>query len=272
MEKEIKYALVTGASMGLGKSFAEELASRGKNLIIVSLENEGLQTYGAKLEKKYGINVICYEANLAKHNEVFQLAEWVNSKYEVDLLINNAGIGGTGDFFETSYEHIDTIIQLNIRAVSQLVKLMVPNLSRQSGAYILNVASMASFCPIPLKTVYPASKVFVYFFSRSIYYELKRKNIHVSVLHPGPMKTNPDVSRNIDFQGIIGKMGLLPTSKLARIAITALYYKQAVIVPGFLNKITWLLMKVLPVKLQLYLGDRITQREIKWEKTLGISA
>ncbi|MBN1925874.1 MAG: SDR family NAD(P)-dependent oxidoreductase, partial [Prolixibacteraceae bacterium] len=152
------------------------------------------------------------------------------------------------------------------------IKLLVPNLSRQSGAYILNVASMASFCPIPLKTVYPASKVFVYFFSRSLYYELKRKNIFVSVLHPGPMKTNPEVSRNIDFQGVVGKMGLLPTSRLSKIAISALFNKQAVIVPGLLNKITWVLMKVMPVQLQLYLGDRITQREIEWEKSLGISS
>jgi short-subunit dehydrogenase len=262
-----KFAVITGASLGLGRSFAYELATLGKNLILVSLPNEGLNLLAEELKSKFGVEVCCFETNLAEPFAVHELTARINTEFDVDMLINNAGIGGTGNFSETPVDYIDTIIQLNIRALSLMVRLLLPNLSRHGEAYILNVASMASFSPLPLKTVYPASKVFVYFFSRSLYQELKRANVHISVLHPGPMKTNAAVTSRIEVQGTIGKMGLIPTDKLAHLAIRKLIRKKQVIVPGFLNKVSWLIMKTIPMGLQLKLGYKITMKEINWEKS-----
>lgn len=264
MNKNAKvYSIVTGASQGLGLSFAKELASRGKNLIITSLPGENLIKTGNEIKEKYGVEVACFETDFAKHNSVYDFAEWINNRFQVETLINNAGVGGTAAFDSTEAEYIDTIIQINVRTVSILTKLLMKNLQRQEKAYILNVASMASFSPIPFKTVYPASKTFVYVFSRTLYEELKGTNVFVSVVHPGPMMTNETVSKNIIKQGWIGKMGLVSTDKIAHISIRQLYRRDSLILPGALNKVNWILMKTLPIWFQLYLGATLTKRELE---------
>ena len=259
------YALITGASQGLGRSFAYEMASRKKNLILVALANEGLVELAQTLIQKFKVDVVYFESNFVEPNAVEELAQSVNEKFEIDVLINNAGLGGTASFSASSVNYIDAIIQVNIRALSLLIRLLLPNLKRQQQAYILNVASMASFTPIPYKTVYPASKAFVYFLSRTLNEELRGTNVFVSVLHPGPMKTNQRVTRHIETQGWIGKMGLIPTDRLARLTIRQLYKRDSLIIPGFLNKINWLIIKMVPIWLQLYLGARITRKELEIE-------
>ncbi|HPR32249.1 MAG TPA: SDR family NAD(P)-dependent oxidoreductase, partial [Prolixibacteraceae bacterium] len=95
MKRICSYAIVTGASMGLGKSLAIELASRGRNMIIVSLKNEGLPELASKMKRTFGVDVIAWETDLSKASCVDEFAGWVNSHYAVDVLVNNAGIGGT---------------------------------------------------------------------------------------------------------------------------------------------------------------------------------
>ena len=265
IQKKI-YSIVTGASQGLGRSFAEELAERGKNLILVSLQGEGLKELGNDLAGRYRISVECYETDFSKQNSVYEFAHWVNANFQVDTLVNNVGIGGTGAFAETEAEYLDSIIHINVRTVSLLTRLLLGNLGRQDKSYILNVASLASFSPIPYKTVYPASKAFVYFFSRTLHEELKGSNIFVSVVHPGSMMTNERVTQNIIKQGWIGKMGLLPTERIAKISIRQMYRFDSLIIPGFLNKINWMIMKILPIWFQLYIGARLTKRELEPEK------
>lgn len=261
-EKKI-YSIVTGASQGLGRSFAEELASRGKNLILAALPDEGLKELGADLSERFRVDVRCYETDFSTHDAVYEFAEWVTHQFEVDTLINNVGIGGTGSFTKTEAQYLDSLIHINIRTVSLLTKLLLQNLQRQKQSYILNVASMASFSPIPFKTIYPASKAFVYFFSRTLHEELKGSNIFVSVVHPGPMMTNERVTRNIIRQGWIGKMGLVSTERIAKISIRQLYRFDSLIIPGFLNKINWIIMKVLPIWFHLYMGATLTKRELE---------
>ena len=257
------YSVVTGASQGLGLSFAEELASKGKNLIIVALPNEGLGKIASRLSAKNNVAIECYETDFSKQNSVYEFAEWVNANFRVDTLINNVGIGGTDSFTETAAEYLDAIIHINVRTVSILTRLLLENLKQQNQSYILNIASMASFSPIPFKTVYPASKAFVYFFSRTLHEELRGTNVFVSVIHPGPMMTNETVSKSIVRQGIVGKMGLIPTPRIAKIAIRQLYRRDSLIIPGFLNKITWIIMKILPIWFHLYVGGTLTRREFE---------
>lgn len=259
------YALVTGASRGLGREISEELAKRNFNLLLVSLDNENLDAVAYYLNRKYLIDVKFMEADLTKNDTVFQIANWANN-YQVSVLINNAGIGGTRAFEEASPEYIDNIIQINIRATSMLTRLLLPNLKAQSASFILNVASMASFSPIAYKTVYPASKAFIWNFSRSLYQELKKTNVFVSVIHPGPMKTNPDVTARIEEQGVFGKMGLISTTRMAEIAIKQLFRRDNLVIPGILNKLNWFLMQLVPIWIRLCLVSNVVKREIKSKK------
>lgn len=266
-----KYALLTGASQGIGKAMAFELASKNINLLLVSLKGEGLVTLCHEIQEKYGVEAHYFETDFSKHQSVYDVANWVIGNFPVFMLINNAGIGGTKAFESASPEYIDNIIQVNVRATSMLTRLLLPELKKHESAYILNVSSMASFSPFAYKTVYPASKAFIYSFSRGLHEELKGTNVFVSVIHPGPVKTNPDIIARIEKQGVFGKLGQVSPKKLARIAIRQLFLKDSLILPGVANKINWLFMALLPNAWKLPLLSRAVRKEIDFDRPVSLS-
>src|SRR5690606_35591644 len=198
---EGKYAVITGSSQGLGKSFAYELAKNGWNLILISLPDENLQHMSKRLNSLFGIRAFYYETDLTIKDNVMAVCNWINGNFDIQMLINNAGIGGTKRFDEVSSAYIEKIIQLNVLATTLLTHQLLPNLKRQEKSYVLNVSSLAAFSPIAYKTVYPASKAFIHSFSRGLYQELKDTSVFVSVVNPGPMRTNPDTTKRINEQG-----------------------------------------------------------------------
>jgi len=255
------YALITGASKGFGRELAEELAGRKHNLLLVSLPNEGLTEVCAELRSKYRVRIDCFETDLSENQSVYDVARWALSKYRINILINNAGIGGSNPFEAASLSSLDLIIQINIRAVTFLTRLLLDEIKSHKRGYILNVASMASFSPIAYKTIYPASKSFVYSFSRGLNRELRGTGVSVSVIHPGPMKTNAEVTSRIESQSNIARLGLVSPKKVARIAINGLIRRRSQIVPGFYNKLFWLLMKVVPLSFRLNVVSDIMRNE-----------
>jgi short-subunit dehydrogenase len=257
------FTLITGASTGLGKELAIECARRKMNLILVSLPDENLAELCAHLSARFGIVACPYETDLTDKEQVERLAAWVVSNFSVNVLINNAGAGGTRLLETTPTDYIDRIIQLNIRATSLLVRLLIPELKMHQKAYILNVSSMAAFSPLPYKTVYPASKAFVYHFTRGLKAELRDTNIKVSVVNPGPIMTNPDVVARIQKQGALGRLALIPASAIARISVSELIRGKAVIIPGYLNRVNVMLMGLIPSGIKLAMSSRIIQRELQ---------
>jgi uncharacterized protein len=257
------FALVTGASQGLGKAFAIELAKRKINTILVALPNEDIQSV-AEQAKSFNTESYFYETDLTVKENLIKLTAWVNQYFEVNILINNAGCGGTKSFLECDVDYIDRIIQLNIRAMVVISHQLLPNLMSQERSYILNVSSMASFSPIGYKTVYPASKRFVQHFTRGLFEELRKTPVFVSVVHPGPMKTNADVTQRIEKQGILGKLGLLSPEKVAEISISQLFKRDSLILLGWSNKVNWLLMALIPVWIKLPIMTKAIQRETRF--------
>jgi short-subunit dehydrogenase len=257
------YTLITGASKGLGKEIAYEFARRRNNLILVALPGEDLENFCRHLELKYHISASFYETDLTKENAPLELTCWIKSNFSVNILVNNAGVGGTVPFKECSAEYLDAIILLNVRALALITRQMLPELKRHPCAYILNVASMAAFSPIPYKTVYPASKAFVYSFSRSLQEELKSTSVNVSVICPGQMITNSDTAERIKKMGIYGRFGLLPAKKVAQIAISSMLDCKKVIIPGVLNRVNLFLIRSVPSKIRIPLFSRLVRKEIK---------
>lgn len=253
------YAIVTGASQGLGKSFAWELAREKTNLILVSLPDEGLPSLCSGLAEQFGIEAVAYETDLSDHQNTLAFANWVNERFDVCMLINNAGIGGTKRFGEVSATYIEKIITLNVLATSILTHQLLANLQQREQAYILNVSSLAAFSPIGYKTVYPASKAFVHSFSRGLYQELRGTNVFVSVVNPGPMKTNEDSARRIDEQGFFARMTSLDPDSVARYCIRQLRRKDTVIM---VNHFSWLLLALLPIWLKLPMLTSKIKREL----------
>lgn len=253
------YALITGASKGLGRCFATELAKRKYNLILVSLPNEGLEETAAAIKKEFAIAVEIYETDLAVKENVLDLSQWINEKFSLTILINNAGIGGSKHFSDAQEDYLNNIIQLNVMAPSLLTAGLLPNLKKQEAAYILNVSSLAGLSPMAYKTVYPASKAFVQSFSRGLNRELKETSVSVSVVNPGGMKTNPETTKRLNKQGLIGQIASRDPESVARQCIEGLFSKKEVIKVNF---VSWLFLKTAPTWLLIPILSRRIKKEL----------
>ena len=144
-----------------------------------------------------------------------------------------------------------------------LTRLLLPELKKHHAAYILNVSSLAALSPVPYKTIYPASKVFIYHFTRGLRAELKNSNIRVSVLIPGPIMTNSDVTKRINGQSFYVKLSIMPAKKIAEIAIQKLLRNKAVIIPGFRNMFNSFMIHLAPVNMRINVGTSIFKRELQ---------
>ncbi|WP_163709174.1 SDR family NAD(P)-dependent oxidoreductase [Mangrovibacterium lignilyticum] len=258
---ENEYALITGASKGLGRAIAYELAARKMNLLLVALPQEGLTDLCVEIRNEFRIEADCLEVDLTQADSIAIIDQWVGDR-PVSILINNAGVGGSKSFESVDSNYLNTIIELNIRTVSLLTWRLLPRLRKQREAYILNVSSMASFSPIAYKTLYPASKAFVYNFSRCMSEELKDTGIFVSVLNPGPMQTNSDVCERVNRQSRVARFGLMSVRRVARIAVRDLFRRKKVIIPGISNQIYRFLMAVVPSPIRIPLISSFVKREI----------
>lgn len=271
-EQTKQYIVITGASLGLGNAMANECAKRNFNLILLALPNENLKNSANDLQHKYNIDVRYKEVDLTNQSELEHTANWINTNFNIKALINNAGIGGSNSFQTVTPKYIDDILFLNIRALVHLTHKLINNLKANSKSYILNIASMASFGPMPYKTIYPASKAFVYSFSRGLYAELKKEGIAVCVAHPGGMATNINVSERINKHNRIIRATILSPERTAEICIRQMLKSDSLIIPGFMNKISYIFFKTCPIWLQLIIFRNSVRKELGIKKQLCYAA
>lgn len=262
-----KYVVITGGSLGLGRAIAEKLAERGINLILLSLPDEDLDIICEKLSYKYGIKTLFFETDLRDGENIKEFATWVFSqKVDIIGLVNNAGLGGSSAFETTPISFIDTMVSVNIRALTLLTRLFIPELKQKEKAFVLNISSIAAFKPMPFKTVYPASKAFVYSFSVGLGEELKDTSVQISVLHPGPMDTSEDNSSRLNKHGFLGRLVLLTVEDIAEIGVSRMFAGKKVIIPGIFNKICINLLKIIPRQIALPIISKVLKKEIVKQK------
>ncbi|MFB6341613.1 SDR family NAD(P)-dependent oxidoreductase [Saccharicrinis sp. FJH62] len=261
MASDRKFALITGASKGFGRAIAIELASRKHNLLLLSLKNEGLEMLCQQIRNLHQVEVNFLEVDFMKSGTIDLIKEWTK-QFNVNILVNNAGLGGTKKFHTSKISYIERIIQINIRTVAVLTHTLLPQLMQNEEAYVLNIASMAAFSPIGYKTVYPASKAFIYSFSRGLSEELRGTGVSVTVIFPGPIRTNSEIISRIEKQGWWVHAGLQSPEKLAKIAINNLLKRRKVIVPGVINKINWLMIKIIPPRVLIPMVSKRIKNEI----------
>ena len=241
------YTLITGASEGLGKALAIECAGRSMNLILVALPGMELHSLTNFIKLNYPVHVICIEKDLCKDESCRELYDQVTElDLKVNMLINNAGIGSTVLFEEGSPGLYEKQIKLNVLATTMLTRLFLETLQRNSHSYILNVGSMASFFYLPKKQVYGATKSFIYFFSKSLRKELRKSNVHISVLCPGGMNTNLALTLMNKTGNFLSRLSVMNPEDVVPIAIDGLLNGKEVIIPGKLNNFFMLLDKILP--------------------------
>ncbi len=253
------YTLITGASEGLGKALAIECASRKMNLILMALPGIELYQLASYIRNKYKVLVCEFELDLSKDQNCQYLLNTIHQKnIPVNMLINNAGLGGTINFHESEFETFRKQIELNVMATTYLTHLFLPVLNQHQQSYILNVSSLCVFFYPQKKQVYGATKSFIYFFSKSLRKEVKRYGTSVSVLCPGGLNSNPAqflLNRSTSW---VGRSAALDPEDVAPIAINGLLNGKERIVPGKWNRFSILLNKILPG----WLKNRIADRQI----------
>jgi short-subunit dehydrogenase len=231
------FTVITGASQGLGKAFAEECAIRGRALVLAALPDTGLVEVARWIERVHGVRVHALEVDLTSDDGPACLARFIEeSGLAVDMLINNAGVGFNGRFGESEPAHNETTIRLNMLALVALTRLLLPALRRHGRAHVLNVASLAAFFPMPWLPVYSSSKSFVLAFSLALREELRGTGVSVSVVCPNGIRTNRGARELIARQGLAGRLTCQYPEQVARAALRGLLAGRAVIVPGAVNQ------------------------------------
>ena len=253
-----RYALVTGASRGLGRAIAIELAKQGYPTILVS-RSDKVYMVCEEITSQYGIPSVGFMVDLTNAAAIASLAEQVNATYQVFMLVNNAGTGGTRRFVEASTQYLENILNLNTKGTALLTHALLPNLLRQPQAYVLNIGSMAAHTPTGFQTVYPASKAFVHHFSLGLREELKGTPVSVSVCSPGAMATNDEVTARIERQGFFGRFTLKSVESIAQKCVRQTLRGKPHIV---INPISYALSKMVPNAIKTPILTRIVKREL----------
>src|SRR5664279_251935 len=201
-----------------------------------------------ELEFLYGIHVEIIPCDLAREASATEIAHWCTERnIHLKMLCNVAGFGGSRDYLTLLLDSLRYMINLNVGSAMALTLTLLPLLEKNAPSFILNVGSMAGFAPIPVKNLYSATKSAVVFFSYSLSYQLKEKNISVSVLCPGPVFTKPEIVEDTKKKlGWFGSLMAVPPEKVGEIAVSETLDHKMVIVPGTFSKITAFLIRVLP--------------------------
>lgn len=241
--------LITGATSGIGFELARLFAINGYRLVVVGRDRESLQEIRS-WQKELQIEVHAIEKDLAKTHAAQEIKNELTARtLTVDILINNAGLGAYGLFTETSLERELEMIQVNVTTLTELTKLIVPQMVERKQGRILNVASVAAFQPGgPMMSVYYATKAYVLSFSEALANELQDVGIQVSVLCPGPTDTDFEKRANLT-QSKLSQRNLMTAELVAKIAFREFMCGKTMIVPGAANRILAGSVRFLPRKM-----------------------
>jgi short-subunit dehydrogenase len=228
-----KWALVTGASSGLGADFARILASMDCNLIITSRRQELLEVLKKEIIDQFGISVKVIPLDLSVPESPKQLYDQILSQgIQLEVLINNAGFGIFGEFLEVDWEKERKMLQLNILAVVQLTKLFARDMVSQGSGYILQIASNSAYQPSPLYATYGACKSFVLNFSEALSYELRSTKVKCTTLSPATIPTEFHKVSGQPVDSIYFRLSKMESLNVARIGIKAMLKGRPSKVPG----------------------------------------
>jgi uncharacterized protein len=241
-------ALITGASSGIGLELAKLFARDGYDLVLVARRREKLATLGEELGRRHGIRSRAIAADLADPAAPAEVVRQLAAvPVAVDVLVNNAGFGELGPFANIDLETERRMIQVNITALTDLTKLLLPAMLERRRGRILNVASTAGFAPGPLMAVYYATKAYVISLSEALAEELRGSGVSVTVLCPGPTLTEFQAVAHMETTRLFRLPGMvMDAGAVARAGYAGLMRGKRLVVPGLLNKVLPLVIRFSP--------------------------
>jgi uncharacterized protein len=245
------FAVIAGGSKGIGYAIAEAWAKRNYNLVLIARHEDALQKAKQTLQDKYHIQVHLIVKDLSKEESAEEIGGWCSkNNIAVKALCNVAGMGGNNDYLSLPLDSLRYMVNLNVESCMALTLTLLPLLEKNAPSYILNVASMAGYAPIPEKNMYAATKSAVISFSYGLRYQLKSRDISVSCLTPGPVFTKPSIEQETKRQlGSFGKAMAVKPSKVGEIAVKKTLRGKMMITPGTLASINASVIRFLPKRL-----------------------
>ena len=227
--------LITGASGGIGYELAKQFASHRYNLVLVARRADELLQVKGELERQHGVSVTVFPMDLAQPASIEMLYEKLQQAFiDVHVLVNNAGFGAYGPFSDVDLEQLLGMIDLNIRTLTHLTRLLLPAMQQRGSGRILNVASTAAFQPGPLMAVYYATKAYVLSFTEALANELQGQGISVTALCPGPTRTGFGKRANFHPALLFDKFGMAAPT-VAKVGYDGLMANKVVVIPGGMN-------------------------------------
>lgn len=236
-----KWAIITGASSGIGKALAFEFAQNDFNVFLTARNETALREIAEQCERKFNVKTEIFSADLADENSTEDLIKAISTR-KFDVLVNNAGFGVKGDFAETDLNDELKMLMVQLAALLKLTKAVLPAMLKAKSGKILNVASVYSFAPVPKQSVYSASKAFILNFSSALQNEIEDSGVNVTVVCPGITQTEFRARAGIADKKDSG----MTAEQVAEIAFAEMMRGKHVVVPGFQNKIFAFLSKTLP--------------------------
>jgi short-subunit dehydrogenase len=259
--------LITGASAGIGREFARQLAPTVNTMILVARRNDRLEALELELKiVNPRLEVFCRQLDLRDRAALERFCNWLDeSGLTVDLLVNNAGVGDRGAFIDSEWERIHAMLQVNIETLTYLTYRVLSSMRKSGCGAILNVSSVASLVPVPHLAVYAATKAYVTSFSEALRAELRNANISVTTLCPGPVPTEfSDVAsrgQQVNVTSSAQDLFSVPVQEVVRRALDAVSRDRARVIPGHLVSLTMTAVAFLPMFLKRLILNAQAARE-----------
>lgn len=243
------WALVTGASGGIGLELARLLAAEGSSVILVARSGARLEEVAGELRERHGVRTRVEALDLADPDGPERLARSLeDAGIRPRTLVNNAGFGDFGPFHEAPAGRLEGMVALNVAALTRLTRRFLPGMVRAGDGRVLNVASTAAFQPGPLMAVYYATKAYVLSLSEALAEELRDTGVTVTCLCPGPTDTGFQARAEMEDSGLL-RLGLSDARSVARRGLSGLERGERVVVPGLMNRLGALLVRFTPRRL-----------------------
>ncbi len=257
--------LVTGASSGIGREFARELARRGHGVTAVARREERLVELVAELERKFGVQADFVVCDLADATDRRKMIETVGERgRDVDVLVNNAGISRVGEFVKLDHADQIKMIRLNCEALADLTNAFLPGMVKRDCGGVINIASMAAYQPMPFASVYAAGKSFVLNFSTAVNGELKDSKANVIAISPGPVPTElPELSGTEGDLERSPDIAIVSPEDVASRSIKAFDKGRREYIPGRANSVFTRISQPLPTGIKLPIAKRVFKRSLE---------
>lgn len=261
----MSYAVITGATSGLGLEYSKQLAKQGYNIIMIGRRAEKLKEEAVKIEnetKQTVKTVLCELSDENVLNKLIEELEKIDNKESIDFFINNAGFGMNKDFFEDDFVNQEKMLKVHINALTKLTHFIAPKMMERKKGTIINVSSLASFMPLPRSPFYCATKIFINNFTESIYPELKKYNVKAQALCPGFIKTDFHIRQNLKTKKLKKSflISWMEAEKVVKLSLKNI--NKTIYIPGIKNKILFSIVKIMPKTIYYKVAQKIS-REYK---------